>query len=240
MANGLKNIIRTAGELLYPSRCPLCGKIEQGICSECAADMKIVKQPCCFQCGKPVGSPDMEFCPDCRKGQHCFEQGFAPLLYEGKVKEAIHKIKYSNKREYLWTFAQIVGAYGENRIVRWKPEVLIPVPMYRRQKRKRGYNPAEILAEDLGEYWNLPVDTKHLEKKKDTGDQKELSRAERRRNLCDAFYAHGGSEYRSVLLIDDVYTTGSTVDAAALTLKKTGIEHVFYAAICIGHGDMLY
>lgn len=183
---------------------------------------------------------EQEFCPDCQKTQHSYRQGCAMLLYEGKVKEAIHKIKYSNKREYLETFARMLARYGEADVKAWRPDVLVPVPMYWKQKRLRGYNQAEILAEYLGEEWNLPVDTGLLKKVRDTGAQKELDRNMRRKNLLEAFEAETGSGYRRVLLVDDVYTTGSTVDAAAESLKRAGINEIFYIAICIGHGDMIY
>ena len=162
------------------------------------------------------------------------------LLYEGKVKEVIHKIKYSNKREYLETFAGLLAQYGEANVRNWRPDVLVPIPMYAKQKKLRGYNQAEILANYLGEYWNLPVDTGLLKKTKDTGAQKELDRAMRRRNLLQAFEAETGSPYRRVLLVDDVYTTGSTIDAAAQSLRRAGMTDIFYIAICIGHGDMVY
>ena len=162
------------------------------------------------------------------------------FLYEGKIKEAIHKIKYQNKREYLETFGDLLAQYAQDKVQIWQPEVLIPIPMYPRKQKERGYNQAEIQAENLGEHWNLPVDTDILKKVKDTGAQKELDRVMRKKNLADAFLAENENGYKRVLLVDDVYTTGSTVDAAAQALKKVGISDIFFAAICIGHGDMVY
>ena len=207
---------------------------------ECGMQLKVVRQPNCYQCGKPVDAPEQEYCPDCLKGHHSYTQGCAMLLYEGKVKEAIHKIKYNNKREYLETFAELLARYGEKKIEIWNPEVLIPIPMYPEKQKIRGYNQAEILAKHLSEYWSLPVDTDILKKSKDTGAQKELDRTARRKNLLEAFHAESERNYQRILLVDDVYTTGSTVDAAASALKKIGISQIFYTAICIGHGDMVY
>lgn len=134
----------------------------------------------------------------------------------------------------------MLARYGEKNVQMWYPEVLVPIPMYPKKKKLRGYNQAEILAGYLGEYWNLPVDTELLKKVRDTGAQKELDRATRRKNLLEAFEAERESPYQRVLLVDDVYTTGSTVDAAAESLKRAGISDIFYIAICIGHGDMIY
>lgn len=207
---------------------------------ECGRQLKVVRQPYCYQCGKPVDSPEQEYCPDCQKGHHSYTQGCAMLLYEGKVKDAIHKIKYNNKREYLETFAYLLAQYGEKRVRRWNPEVLVPIPMYPAKQRMRGYNQSEILSRLLGESWDIPVDTGVLKKIKDTDAQKELSRAGRKKNLQEAFLAENSKNYRRILLVDDVYTTGSTVDAAASALKKAGAEEIFFTAICIGHGDMVY
>ena len=229
-----------AAELLYPSRCPICQKIEPGICRECSMLLKLVQQPCCCQCGKPVDMPEQELCPDCSKDQHVFSKGFGMLLYEGKVKDAIHRIKYQNKREYVKTFAELLARYGQRKIDLWKPEVLIPIPMYEKKQRERGYNQAELLARHLGNCWDLPVDTQILKKICDTDAQKELDRTMRRRNLRKAFEANTEKQYQRVMLVDDVYTTGSTIDAAAAALKKTGISEIFFAVICIGHGDMVY
>ena len=145
-----KRTAKAATELLYPSTCPVCGKISQGVCEECRKELKFVEQPVCYRCGKPVGSMEQEFCPDCQKTHHSYRQGCAMLLYEGKVKEAIHKIKYSNKREYLETFARMLARYGEKNVQMWQPEVLVPIPMYPKKKKLRGYNQAEILAGYLG------------------------------------------------------------------------------------------
>ena len=175
-----------------------------------------------------LSSMEQEFCPDCQKTHHSYRQGCAMLLYEGKVKEAIHKIKYSNKREYLETFARMLARYGEKNVQMWQPEVLVPIPMYPKKKKLRGYNQAEILAGYLGEYWNLPVDTELLKKVRDTGAQKELDRATRRKNLLEAFEERRAGRLRisRVLLGYDVYTTGSTVDAAAESLKRAGISDI--------------
>ena len=204
---------------------------------DCGAQLKVVRQPYCYQCGKPVDSPEQEYCPDCLKGHHSYTQGCAMLLYEGKVKEAIHKIKYNNKREYLETFAELLARYGENKIALWQPEVLIPIPMYPKKQKVRGYNQAEILARVIGKKLGIPVMPEMLVRNKKTLPQKDLSVSERLKNLSGAFAAGEIPEgIRSVILVDDIYTTGSTIEACARALRASGISRIYFVVICMTGG----
>ncbi|MDO4345707.1 MAG: ComF family protein [Eubacteriales bacterium] len=220
-------------DLLFPRRCPLCGELSEGICSECGKKIVYVRQPLCFRCGKPLAAPDMEYCGACSAHRHAYTQGRALCLYTGPVKEAVHAIKYKNKREYLEVFAGEIEEKLGPVIRRWNPEVILPIPMYSSARRRRGYNQAEILAKELGKRLGLPVDTKLLKKKRKTLQQKELDYRSRRSNLKGAFSVEYPSAYRRVLLADDVYTTGSTMDEAARTLKEAGVEEIYFVTICI-------
>lgn len=231
-------------KLLYPSRCPLCGGISEGFCKACYREMKFAKEPVCFRCGKPLEEEETEYCTDCLEHAHRFEQGRGLLLYQGAVKESIHRIKYQNKREYLEYYAQLMVEKLERELVRWDPEVLIPIPMYPAKQKKRGYNQAVILSKYMGRMGGYEICRDALKKICATKDQKELSDRQRRSNLRHAFAVNeaylgedGHLPWKRVLLTDDVYTTGSTVDAAAEVLKKYGVEKVFFATICIGEGS---
>ena len=189
-----------------------------------------------MQCGKPLDTEE-EYCLDCSKEKHLYLRGRSALCYEGDAKEAIHKIKYENKRAYIGPLAELMAERLAGDVRRWDPQVLIPVPMTENKRKSRGFNQAEILARHLGRVWGIPVDTQLLVKLVDTGEQKKLDKRMRRRNLRNAFEARENGKYTRVLLIDDVYTTGSTVDAAAGALHEAGITEVFYAAVCIGYGS---
>lgn len=198
--------------------------------------MRIIEDPYCLKCGKQLEEEAEEYCTDCRKGHHLYVRGRGLFRYEGQEKEAIHKIKYENKREYLVTIADYMAEYLGEEIRRWNIDICVPVPMHRRKRRKRGYNQAEILAGLLSEHLDLVMDKKLLIKLYETGEQKELSAKERRNNLQDAFFAEDCSGL-NILLVDDVYTTGSTIDAAADALLQAGANKVYFAAICIGSGN---
>lgn len=222
--------------LVYPARCPFCQKIADGICPECKPVMRIIRDPYCFSCGKQLSLETEEYCSDCCTGRHRYRRGRALLQYEGREKEAIHKIKYENKREYLRSLAETMAEVLGNEIQLWDIDVCVPIPMYPAKKRRRGFNQSELLAKELGKQLGIAVDTSILKKTVDTGEQKKLSVKERRENLKDAFEAENCEGLR-ILLVDDVYTTGSTMDAAAEILEEAGAEVVYFVCICIGTGN---
>lgn len=164
-------------------------------------------------------------------------QGKALYLYRGAIKTTMYRFKYSNKREYAKFFAkQAEGKYGQWLLANGI-QVIVPVPMFRPKQQKRGYNQAESFAKELSRITGIPIDTNLIKRTKDTTPQKELNDKERKNNLENAFQK-GKSivQYSHVLVVDDIYTTGSTAQAVANELKKTGIRHVYFMSICIG-GD---
>ena len=232
--------------LLYPDRCPGCGKVCEGggMCESCLPQVRFAEEPLCFGCGKPLEHEEEEYCADCRRYVHSFTCGRGGFLYEDPVKESIHKIKYRNKREYLEYFGKELSERLGGKIREWDPEVLIPVPMYPADRRKRGYNQSECLAGIMEEELEIPVFANAVKKVQKTRNQKELSPQMRRKNLSQAFVinpdiltAEGALPWKRILVVDDVYTTGSTVDAMAEVLKQYGAEKVYFAVICIGKGD---
>lgn len=232
-----KQIYSVFLDLLFPRRCPVCGRISRGICTECRKQLPYIRQPFCFRCGRPVEREEDEYCADCQKHVHNFTQGRALWLYTGKMRETIHAVKYQNKREYLEYFAKEMAESLKKEIVNWKPEIIMPIPMHASSKSVRGYNQAEILAVYLGRELGIPVERKALKKVRKTANQKELDHRSRRTNLKDAFEVHlphGQKQiWKKVLLVDDVYTTGSTLDEAARMLRKSGVRDVYFAVICI-------
>ena len=118
-----------------------------------------------------------------------------------------------------------------------KAEVIIPVPMYKGKEKQRGYNQANILAEEISKLIGVPIDKKIVKRIKNTVPQKGLNDVERQNNLKKAFHIEKSIvKYNCVLIIDDIFTTGSTAEAVAKELKKRGVSHIYVFSICIG-GD---
>lgn len=177
-----------------------------------------------------------EFCFDCVRHKRSFEFGRALLNYDDVSGPSMARIKYHNKREYLDFYSQVMAARYETIISRMNADALIPIPIHRARYRKRGFNQAQVLAEKLGELLGIPVCPRALKRRKKTDPQKDLTAAQRLKNLEEAFeVGELPAGVRTVILIDDIYTTGSTIEACTRVLKKAGISQVYFLTICIGH-----
>jgi ComF family protein len=208
------------------------------ICPECVKKLSFVKNPVCKRCGKEVISTDMEYCFDCVRHKRTFEYGRALLNYDETAGSSMAKIKYKNKREYLDFYGEAIYARYGKLIRRMKADVLVPVPVHPSRKKERGFNQAEILARRIGEHLGLAVCPSMLVRNKKTMPQKGLDPAGRLKNLEEAFSSGNMIEgVKGVILVDDIYTTGSTIEACTRALKKAGIKRVYFLAICIGRGQ---
>ena len=223
---------------LFPNICPFCGKVsEAGICGACRAKIPYVRNPYCMRCGKPIRREEEEYCYDCSRHSHYYESGRAVWQHVSVVRPAIYQFKYHNRRIYGRAFArEMVRAYGRT-IRKWQIAIIIPIPLSKSRRRKRGYNQAEILAKEIGRLMDIPVDTESLIRNKNTIPQKVMDARGRRKNLQHAF-AWKGMKLQgvNVLLIDDIYTTGSTIDVAAKMVRLAGAEKVHFLAVSIGQG----
>lgn len=226
--------------IFFPRRCPICdGAVLCGekICSPCVKKLPYIKEPACKKCGKQLENERQEYCADCTGKVHYFVQGRAVFSYRAEMKLSMYRFKYSNKREYADFFAEeAVKQYGVW-LSRREIDVIVPVPMHAKKQRSRGYNQAEVFAKALGTQTNIPVD-KHLVKRiKNTIPQKSLNDRQRKDNLKGAFQVRTNIvKYSKILLVDDIYTTGATIDAIAELLRKAGVQEIYFMSICIGEG----
>ena len=225
-------------DLLYPPRCPICDKVVlpgEGICAACRKKIRPAAEPACMKCGKPLVDSRQEYCADCRRKKHAFVQGKALWVYEKEVKKSIYRFKYQDRREYAKVYAQEMAARYEKYMKDRRIEAIIPIPLHKKRKRKRGYNQAELLAGELGDILGLPVYTDVLVRVRDTKPQKTLDDAERKNNLKEAFKTTKNIvQLNYILVVDDIYTTGSTLDAAASALAKAGVAEVYTCCVGIG------
>jgi ComF family protein len=175
-----------------------------------------VPPPFCPQCGDPA--PAIEgLCGKCRRGEHAFDLARSAFLFNDTLREIIHHLKYADRV----SLAKPLGDALRECLQGFKGELIIPVPLHPRRARERGFNQAELIARRLGR----PMNTRLLRRRKNTPSQTGLSRGERQRNLAGAFELRSKPP-RTVILVDDVYTTGSTMHEIARTLKRAGTECV--------------
>lgn len=230
---------RTVLELVFPRRCPVCdqpvAQPGEKICLQCLSKLRILTPPWCMKCGKKLNS-DEEFCMDCQSREHLFDRGRA--LYEyGSVAPAIYRFKYSGRREYAECFGEQSADLLGDFLRRIHPDALIPIPLHKNRLKKRGYNQAELLARAISRKTGIPVCTDLLLRAKDTVPMKKLSYRERQNNLKKAFIiSRNDVELDIAVLIDDIYTTGTTIDEATRVLKAAGVRKVYYLALACGAG----
>lgn len=235
-----KNVKGQIQALLWPEVCPFCEKVcRQGICPNCKELLKKIeiKVFLCMKCGKPIQYKEQEYCFDCGRKKHSYDRGYSVWLHKKPASDAIYRFKYGNQRRYGYYFGQEMGKIFQQKLRAKDIDVIIPIPLHRKRRKIRGYNQAEILAEELGKCMGVPVESNWLCRKVYTNPQKELGRKERGKNLRHVFQiSKDFRPVKSVLLVDDIYTTGSTVDSAAEVLKSHGVSKVYFLTITIGQG----
>lgn len=227
-------------DLLFPRRCAVCDGITdrpgKEICTECRNKIIYIKEPFCMKCGKQLQSGEREYCGDCGRKTHYFIQGTALYDY-GSMADSISRFKYGGRMEY----ASFYGRELYEKKLSWlravAPDALIPVPIHPSRKRKRGYNQAQLIAEALSERSGIPVNTSLIHRERKTRPLKSLTWAERQNNLKRAFkICQNDVKLKTIVIIDDIYTTGSTVDEMALALQKAGVRRIYFMALTIGRG----
>ena len=227
-------------ELVFPRRCPVCDKIVipygELICPGCHDNIKYIGNLSCKKCGKNIAIQDGEYCFDCNHKTHYFDEGKAVYDYHS-VKESLYRMKYNNRKEYADFFGLETVCLLREAIMKWNPDALIPVPLHQSKLAKRGYNQAELIADVIGRRMGIPVRTDLVVRCKKTRPQKELTLQERQNNLKRAFkLVRNDVKLKTIILIDDIFTTGSTLDSMAYELKHSGVSNVYFITLASGEG----
>lgn len=228
-------------DFLFPPRCPVCERIllpsEGLVCAKCRRDLPYVREPMCMRCGKQLNDPVKEYCPDCETRPHLYEEGRAVFLYEKGIRLSVNRLKFENRREYIPFYADCLSRLLLAWQPVWKAACLVPIPMHPKKRAARGFDQALLLARSLSRLSGMPVEEHLLIRTRMTESSKKLGRTERRKNLRGVFKANTARPIpESVILIDDIYTTGATMDEAARALRKAGAGRVYFLTLCIGRG----
>jgi ComF family protein len=206
-------------ELLLPQRCVVCSAPGAQVCAHCRGGLPKIVAPLCERCGAPTAWP-VARCAECSGRRLAFASARAAVAYDEAVRALVREWKERGLRRLAGLAADLVAGSLE------RPEgtVLVPVPADRDRSLKRGHEPAAQLARELGSRWELPVE-RLLRRTRPGARQRGLSQAARRANVRGAFAAARHIQTR-IVLIDDVYTTGATANAAASALRKGGARRV--------------
>ncbi len=240
-----KDITEFFTELFYPPRCMVCGEVlsqsekRYGLCTRCRPRVSVIREPFCMKCGKKLLDSTLEYCEDCAKSGHgrFFLAGRGVYLYDGVMREIMYRFKYKNRRYYADCFARQAYRLYHKWISDIRPDLILPVPMFRGKMKKRGYDQAVCFAKALSKVFLIPEGKDIITRVRNTLPQKGLSGAARRLNLKNAFHIRGNLvQSKKILLVDDIYTTGTTVDAVAEALRDAGAALVCCMYICVGSG----
>jgi ComF family protein len=229
---------------LFPASCPLCEKpdAKEGLCAECGRELPRVQPPFCQVCSQPFSGAfsDTFTCFNCEERHFRFDCAVTPYLSLDNVREIIHQFKYSHHQRLRHLLSRWLAEAMDDARLKTRPfDAIVPVPLHPARLRERGFNQAGVLAELLSKKTGIPV-AQHLRRIRYTSAQALLERTERLVNLRNAFQVPPGQlasvKNRHFLLIDDVFTTGTTVDECAATLKKAGARSVCVATVARGGG----
>ena len=232
-------VLRALCDFILPPQCVVCetstsGEIDPWVCSSCWASVEFVRPPLCAQCGTPFPAPVEAIgttnhrCGKCVIRPPHYERARAVGLYEGTLREVIHAMKYRPVFGLVRPLAELLGG---GFAIHWGdrvPDALVPVPLHRQRLRRREFDQAQALANELGRQVGVPVWSEALIRHLPTRSQIGLSAVERRRNIRGAFRvgSRRSCQGKSLLLIDDVYTTGATALECARVLRRAGAAHV--------------
>lgn len=225
-------------DLLFPRRCAVCDDISdirgQGVCSKCLPKIVYITEPCCMKCGKQLARQEQEYCGDCSRNRHLFVKGMA-LYDQGSMAESVFRFKYGNRPEYARFYGRDLYEKKRDFLEQVRPDALVPVPIHWSRMRRRGYNQAQLIARELSKYSGIPVKEKLIRRCVKTAPLKDLGPLERQNNLKKAFkICQNDVKLKTIVIIDDIYTTGSTIDTMAKTFYQSGVESVYFMTLTIG------
>ena len=246
------SIFRHFIDLIYPPRCAICEKFlwkdrakkdqqELLFCEPCFHGFSEITSPLCPICGRPFASEVDEdhLCGDCLRKRPYYDAMRAPYLYEGGIMAAIHQFKYARKSHLANSLGFLLSSFAGKWLGKTDGILMMPVPLHPRKLRERNFNQSLLLARSASPFLGTELDFVSLRRIKYTRPQTGLKSDERRKNVREAFEVVDSKvvKGRSVLLVDDVTTTGSTMNECARTLKRAGAREVLCLTVARTSGQ---
>ena len=232
-------LAEAVGRLVYPPHCVVCTRPTQEdedryLCRDCIGRIEFVGEPTCRKCGHELGphTRDGRRCINCRNTPLRFDRAVAAAHHTGAARDLVLALKFAAQHQNVYPLSKLLAARLGDTDVPERAQLVVPVPLHRSRQRSRGFNQSELLAKELAARLSLPVSTKVLRRVVNTPPQSRgMSLASRRANVKGAFAATRPRELqgKSVLLVDDVLTTGATTSECAGVLKRAGAKKVYVA-----------
>jgi ComF family protein len=222
-------------DFFFPPKCPLCGKFLEGKaldrpCPSCLTQMKFFSHPYCSRCGRgfPTSLGEDHLCSGCLTEPWNFAKARSLGPYEGLMVEAISRFKFRGISRLAHPLGTLLADYQDPEFPLAGFDLILSVPLHPRRLRQRGFNQSLLLARRISQVHSIPLDFTSLHRIRHTQPQTELSGPERKKNIHGAFMVKQGANIsgKRILLIDDVFTTGATVQECSKTLLKAGAKQV--------------
>lgn len=213
---------------LLPFTCVLCGansKISQDLCDDCKNDLPWIKKSC-LHCAQPLESIVTE-CGECLKNPPTYDNTHALFFYASPIDKLILRLKFHHQLLY----ARVLGELFAEKLIKIYyekslPEIIIPVPLHRSRLRQRGFNQSLEIAKPISKKLKIPIDIKHCQRIRATEAQSLIPATQRYQNVKSAFAIAKNFSVKYVAIIDDVMTTGNTVNELSKQLRKNGVEKI--------------
>jgi len=222
-------LVRRLISTVYPPRCVLCGSpgfSDMDICEVCYQELPWIGSAC-IQCAIPLAihSGDQLRCGQCLRKPPAFDRSFSLFSYEKETVTLIHQLKFNEKLAYSRLLGSMLAdAIAINAVE--LPDCILPVPLYKKRLKQRGFNQSIELARPVANTFNIPLDVQSVKRVRDTRSQTELDKKQRRKNIRAAFEVVEPLSAHHVVVVDDVVTTTSTVNEMARKLKRAGARRV--------------
>ncbi len=235
--------------VLFPPVCPVCERTMPAahagrLCEKCKDKVKTVTNNC-LKCGRPLNDSDTALCAECKNNTFPFKKGFITFLYEGSIRDMLLKFKYKDRRDLGLFFSNASTDMFGDELKSLAPDAIIPIPVHKKRLRQRGYNQAEVFGEYVACELGIPCAADILIRTKETTVQKSLDVHARLLNLLDAFavdtdelaaFEKKNGPVKRAVLVDDIFTTGSTLCACSLVLRDAGIDEIY--VLCVASPGM--
>lgn len=234
-------------KFIFPSRCVICDTVlpfgdkleNEHLCNKCINKLEFIKEPTCKKCGAMISNEEDIYCMRCKeKFYKSFEYGFGLLRYNDFIKQSLHKIKYGGRKEYLYFYGKLIARAFYKKFLLINPDCFIPVPIHKLRLKTRNFNQSIVLANVISNELSkkgltIPVNTNIIFREKNTKVLNVLDNDERKLELNNAFYINTINGIDKAIIIDDIYTTGSTINEISKCLKAAGINSVYFAVISV-------
>lgn len=231
---------------VFPAKCRICNELllslkEKYICNDCFSKIEFVTPPYCDKCGKKLkesfSNVEKPLCSECQSIKRHFSLARVVGIYEGTLREGIHILKFEKKIGIHNPLGELLVNYLKEYQMDLISQVdfIIPVPLHRRRLNSRGFNQAQLLAIYIEKYFNIPLNL-DLKRIRFTPPQMNLDRKQRLQNIKGAFEIKNHKLIcgKCILLVDDIFTTGATVDECSKVLIKAGVKQVFVLTLARG------